>query len=185
MTEDKRLSQRDNDSGARASRAEQDRPATENREGLDNLRVEERLAMLSDVNTVLPQPPKIAGYHLIWLTTSNQQDSLERRFQLGYSLVHPKEVPDFAFPTQKSGQVTGDRIMINEMVLAKLPMDLYVAYMKHNHHDAPLEQEAAIRPENVISSMKDGRGNPIGIVEGDGFKELQRRPRAPNFAETA
>lgn len=182
MTSDKRLTQRDDDN-ARTSRADEDRPATQDRDASDNLRMQERLALLSDVNTVLPKPPKIKGHHLIWLTTTNQQDSLERRFQLGYVLVHPDEVPGFSYSTQKSGQVTGDRIMINEMVLAKLPMELYAAYMKRNHHDAPLEQEEAIRPENVISHMKDGRGQSIGIVEGDGFQELKKRPRAPNFAE--
>lgn len=181
---DDRLSQRamSND-GAHQSRAEQDRPTTESRVTSDPLRVAERLRMLSDVDTVLPKPPKIPGYHTIWLTTSSQQDSLERRFQLGYELVSPDEVPDFKFATQKSAQTSTDRIMINEMVLGKLPMELYLAYMKHAHHDLPLQQEEAIRPENVIASMKDGRGKPIGIVEGDGFQELQQRPRAPKFAD--
>ena len=183
MATDQRFTQRDKDR-ANTSRAEQDRSTPQNRENADPLRVQERLAMLSDVNTVLPTPPKIPGYHLIWLTTANQQDSIERRMQLGYTFVSPDEVPGFTYSTQKSAQATADRIMINEMVLAKLPMDLYVAYMKHNHHDAPLQQEESIRPENVISAMKDGRGNNIGIVEGDGFKELQRRVRTPNFAET-
>jgi hypothetical protein len=181
---DPRLTQRD-DSAARTNRAEKDRPNTENRDVADPLRLQERLAMLSDVDTVLPKPPVISGYHTIWLTTTNQQDPLERRFQLGYTLVHPDEVTGFSFSSQKSGQVATDRIMINEMVLAKLPMELFVAYMKHSHHDLPLKQEEAIRPENVIASMRDGRGAPIGIVEGDGFQELKRRPRAPNFAEIA
>lgn len=181
---DSKLSQRD-ENEARANRADEDRPVTEDRTVVDNLRIEERLSMLTDVDTVLPRPPKIPGYHTIWLTTTNQNDALERRFQLGYKLVHPSEVPDFSFNTQKSGQVSGDRIMINEMVLAKIQLELYVAYMKRNHHDAPLEQEASIRPENVISQMKDGRGNPIGIVEGDGFKELGRRASVPDFAKTA
>lgn len=181
---DERLSKR-SENQMRASRAEEDRPNTQNREANDPLRVQERLAMLSDVDTVLPKPPKIDGYHTIWLTTANQQDSLERRFQLGYELVRPDEVPGFSFQSQKSGQVSNDRIMINEMVLAKLPMSLYVAYMKHNHHDMPLEQEANIRPENVVSQMKDGRGNPIGIVEGDGFQELRRKVRVPDFEKSA
>lgn len=181
---DDRLSQRD-DSAARTNRAEKDRPNTENRDVADPLRLQERLAMLSDVDTVLPKPPTISGYHTIWLTTTNKQDPLERRFNLGYALVHPDEVPGFSFESQKSAQVSPDRIMINEMVLAKLPMELFVAYMKHNHHDMPLQQEEAIRPENIISQMKDGRGAPIGIVEGDGFKELQRRVRVPDFTKSA
>lgn len=166
---------------ARESRASEDRAISENRGTTDELRLAERLAMLENVDTVLPNPPKIPGYHTIWLSTTNTQDSLERRFSLGYSLVHPDEMPGFSHSSQRSGHVTKDQIMINEMVLAKIPEELYLAYLKRSHHTRPLEQEEAISANNVISRMKDGRGKPIGYLEGEGHKELAR-PRRADFS---
>lgn len=170
-----------NESLERSNRAE-DGSSKESRETADKLRVAERLAMLENVDTVLPNPPKIKGYHTCWLTTTNPQDSLERRFQLGYELVKPEDVRDWAFSTQKSGSsVSPDRIVINEMVLGKLPTELYEAYLKHSHHTRPLQQEEAISAENVITKMKDGRGRSIGIIEGEGHKELGK-PRKADFS---
>lgn len=170
-------------SNARASR-EAAEPHEEPRETTDKLRLTERLAMLENVDTVLPTPPKIPGFHTIWLTTTNPQDSLERRYQLGYELVRPEEIPDWDYThaSQKSsGAVSKDRIMINEMVLAKLPEELYLAYLKHNHHTRPLQQEQAITGSAVISTMKDGRGRTIGIIEGEGHAELGK-PRKADFS---
>lgn len=183
MPKDDRLihNARDN-SPERENRASEDRPVSQDRGTTDELRLTERLAMLENVDTVLPKPPKIPGWHTCWLSTTNIQDSIERRFSLGYELVHPSELSGWAFPTQKSGQATSkDRIVVNEMVLAKLPEELYLAYLKRNHHTRPLEQEEAISAENVISRMKDGRGKPIGILEGEGHKELAR-PRRADFS---
>lgn len=171
-----------NVSEERVNRVDEDRPETEDRTKTDKLRLAERLAMLESVDTVLPTPPILPGFHTCWLTTTNPNDSLERRFQLGYELVKPEEIRGrMAFATQKSGESTSaDRVTINEMVLAKLPEELYLAYLKHSHHTRPLEQENAINGSNVISQMKDGRGKAIGIVEGEGHNDLGR-PRAPRF----
>lgn len=180
--DDKLIQSARNESAERVNRVDEDRPATENRENSDPLRLAERLAMLNNVDTILPTPPKMPGFHTCWLTTTNPNDSLERRFQLGYVLVKPEELQGFAWSSQKGGaSVSADRITVNEMVLAKLPEELYLAYLTHNHHTKPLEQEDAIKGENVISQMKDGRGKTIGIVEGEGHNELGRR-RPANFA---
>lgn len=165
----------------RENRGSEDRPVSEDRGTTDELRLAERLAMLENVDTVLPKPPRIPGWHTCWLSTTNTQDSLERRYALGYVLVHPDECPGWSYPTQKSSAVSRDRITINEMVLGKLPEELYVAYLKRSHHTRPLEQEESISAESVISKMKDGRGKPIGVVEGEGHKELAR-PRRADFS---
>lgn len=185
MAKDNKLIQGETDpqaEGIRENRAVNDRLVSEDRETTDKLRVADRLAMLENVDTVLPKPPRIPGWHTCWLSTTNTQDSLERRFSLGYELVSPDELPGWAFPTQKSSQaVSRDRIIVNEMVLGKLPEELYYAYLKRSHHTRPLEQEASISADNVISKMKDGRGRPIGVIEGEGHKELAR-PRKADFS---
>lgn len=45
--------------------------------------------------TALPNPPALAGYHLVWLTTSSQYDSVQKRQRLGYQPVRQSEMPSF------------------------------------------------------------------------------------------
>ena len=144
--------------------------------------------MLRDVNTLLPVPPQIPGYHLCYLTTTNQKDSLEYRFRVGYELVKPSELPGFA-PAQKAGEASSDRIMVNEMVLAKIPHDIWESDMKYLHHDLPLEQIQALKSRVHVG--EDGKGNPLGYTGGefkngvsDGYAQLGR-VRAPSFAGIA
>jgi len=164
----------------RENRAGTDRPASQNREVTDKTRAAEMLSRLAEIDTVLPNPPVISGYHLVWLSTNNQNDSLERRISLGYELVKPEEVPNFAFPTLKSGNVVVDRVQINEMVLCKITDDLYQAYMTYNHHTRPLEEEVRMKPD--ITEIKDGRGNPIGMIDGDGFVDLGKNVAPASFS---
>ena len=188
-TSDERIAKRDAQGASRADRLSSERSVTENRETSDNLRLEERLAVLRDVNTKLPQAPEIPGYHTCWLTTTNQSDSLEYRFRLGYELVKPEELPDFAAPTsQQSGQVSSDRICVNEMVLAKLRRELAEAYLHEVHHRLPNEQLKGL--QQSVQITRDGRGREVGysgredggFVNGasDGFRSLPRTNK-PSF----
>jgi hypothetical protein len=181
---DERIAKRAAASSSRSERA--DRSTTENRETSDKVRLEERHAMLRDVNTLLPVPPELPGYHLCWLTTTNNKDPLEQRFRLGYELVKPSEMPGFCLNTQKAGEATSDRIMVNEMVLAKIDRSLWESDMRHLHHDLPLEQLNALK--NKVQVGEDGRGNKIGYTGGefnggvsDGYAQLGKVP-APSFA---
>jgi hypothetical protein len=183
--QDERIARRASSSEARADRLASDRAATENRETNDATRLEEKLAILRDVNTKLPTPPEIPGYHLCWLTTTNQSDPLEHRFRLGYELVKPSELPGFALPTQQSGEATSDRIAINEMVLAKIEQKQWLAYMKHLHHDLPIEQANNLK--NSVQIQEDGRGRKVAYTGGefsrgvsDGFASIGKAP-PPSF----
>jgi hypothetical protein len=181
---DERIAKRATASNSRSERA--DRRTTENRETSDQLRLEERHAMLRDVNTLLPVPPEMPGYHHCWLTTTNNKDPLEQRFRLGYELVKPSEVPGFCLSSQKSGEATSDRIMVNEMVLAKIDFHLWESDMKHLHHDLPLEQLNALK--NKVQIGEDGRGRKVGYTGGefsggvsDGYAQLGK-VSSPTFA---
>lgn len=183
--QDERIAKRTFSGEVRADRSVQDRAATEDRVTNDGTRLEEKLAILRDVNTKLPQPPEIPGFHLCWLTTTNQSDPLEHRFRLGYELVKPSELPSFALPTQQSSEVSFDRITVNEMVLAKIKTDQWLAYMKHLHHDLPLEQAQNLK--NSVQIQEDGRGRKIAYTGGefsrgvsDGYESVGKS-RPPSF----
>ncbi len=187
---DERLAKRASNGEARADRLSSDRQVTENRENTDDLRMQERLAVLRDVNTKLPQAPEIPGYHTCWLTTTNQSDSLEYRMRLGYELVKPEELPGFAAPvSQQSGQVSTDRIMVNEMVLGKLPIEFAKAYLHEVHHRLPTEQLEGLK--RSVEITRDGRGREVGYSGrdrdgdfsngvADGFRTLSRN-KQPSF----
>lgn len=183
---DERIAKRADSGDARTNRLSLDRAVTENRENTDGIRNAERHAMLRDVNTLLPVPPPIDGYHLVWLTTTNSKDSLEQRFRLGYTLVKPEELPDFRIATQKSGEVIADRIQINEMVLAKIPMELWLQDLQYLHHDLPAQQVNSLK--DSVRFMQDGKGRDVAYTGGEfkngateGYAMLGRN-KAPNFA---
>lgn len=151
---------------------------SQNRESTDAIRREERRSMLRDVNTLLPTPPAMPGFHLFWATTTNNKDTVENRQRLGYAFVTRDELPDFCLNSQKSGEATDDRIMINEMVLMKINEQDFVDDVIYKHHDLPKE---AI--ENLNSSVRmqnDGKGRRVAYTGGefndgraDGFNSLR------------
>lgn len=174
---DQRIAKRADNGVARRGRPSLDRNITQDRENSDPIRRAERRAMLSDVNTLLPHPPKMPGYHLFWATTTNTKDSVENRQRLGYAFVTRDELPDFVLNTQKSGEATDDRIMINEMVLMKINEQDWEDDMLYKHHDLP--NESIDNLKSGINVMKDGRGQSVGYTGGefsngisDGFSSL-------------
>jgi hypothetical protein len=169
-----------------ASRLSADRSVTENRNNTDSVRSSERHAMLRDVNTLLPVPPEIPGYHLCWLTTTNNKDTLENRYRLGYSLVKPEELPGFKLSSQKDGEASSDRIMVNEMVLAKIPYDLWKEDMTYLHHTLPNESIENLK--NSVRLGQDGKGRSVAYTGGefnqgasDGYSHL-KGSKTPTFA---
>ena len=162
----------------RRSREIEDRPVTENRELSDDERLEMFRATL--FNEALPDLPKIPGYHLCWLTTTNSRDPIYRRLQLGYQLLRSEDVGGMDYATQKTGEYIGI-VGVNEMVAAKLPDSLYQRYMREAHHDAPARQESAIASSADHLQEQAGRDNGTLIVD-EGTRELGRNtPRAADF----
>lgn len=185
-THDERIAKRASGDVARADRLTLDRSATENRENTDSVRKSERHAMLRDTNTLLPIPPDMPGYHLVWLTTTNQKDSIEQRQRLGYELVKRSELPDFALNSQKSGEINDDRIMVNEMILAKILYEDWVEDMTYLHHTVPNESAKNLRDSVRIG--QDGKGRNVAYTGGefnsgvaDGYNSLGSA-KAPSFA---
>lgn len=161
--------------------AEKRRPVSEER-GLTKEQLVQRFRVQM-YNNALPQVPDIPGYHLCWLSTTNKYDSIPSREAQGYTPVRPEEVPGMDHIVIKEGRFAGF-IGHEEMLLYKLPLDLFEQYMTIAHHDRPFEEEEKVR--DVARYLKDvAQGGGGDVYLGDGTQEIlnARRQRPPNFSE--
>lgn len=171
---------------SRVKRAMTDRKVTEDRELTDNERVD--LLRRSFFQSSLPDLPKIPGYHVFWATTTNPRDPIHGRLRLGYEFIKPHEIPGFETLSLKTGEYAGC-IGVNEMVAMKLPLHLFEAYMRENHHDSPMREqesiynEALAANEQALQSARRGGKVKGPVIEG-GTEELGQAREPPNFSET-
>jgi hypothetical protein len=144
---------------------------------------QERRKAWSDewTQSALPKTPEIPGWHLCWLSTTNSYDSIDKRMRLGYVPVKADELTGFDTYRVKSGENIGF-IACNEMVLYKIPMDLYQDVMLQMHHEKPLEEADKIRVQvENLQGTRDSSGKSLGQVEGEGFGDLDRDVKTPVF----
>jgi hypothetical protein len=83
----------------------------------------------------------------------------------------------------KSGEHVG-YISCNEMLLFKLPMDIYQEIMTYHHHDQPREEAEKIRVQvESLQGQRDSNGRSLASVEGEGIGSLDQQPnRTPVFS---
>jgi len=136
----------------------------------------ERLEAFRDkwANTALPDIPGglIPGMHLCWLSTTNQYDSIDKRIALGYEPVKAAELGKGFENLGKlsSGKFEGC-VSCNEMVLFKIPEDIYQEVMRMLHLEDPLEHQRNVTA-NVRLAAEAGKGGR-SILEG-GMLEMER-----------
>ena len=150
----------------------------------ENTQDEERIAAFkqSVFSSALPDLPKIPGFHICWLTTTNPRDSIAARLRLGYQLIKLEEVPGFEHSVLASGPFEG-HIGVNEMVAAKLPEHLYKAYMQEAHHNAPQEEEKRLRAvTEMIAEQAKGDSGKAPMI-GDGTAALGKGPPRGKFED--
>lgn len=124
----------------------------------------------------LPKLPQIPNWHLCWLSTTNSYDPISKRIRLGYRPVLTTELEGFDNFKMNSGEFEGC-ISCNEMVLFKLPQDLYQMYMEEFHHNLPMESEQVIKSE-----VEKLMGPDIVRSElGDGNQQLAAPAKVPVF----
>ena len=166
--------------GGRESRAslDQSREAPEEQ----FVSTEERRKMWKDewTQSALPAIPPIKGWHLCWLSTTNSYDSIDKRIRLGYSPVKAEELPGMDNNKVKAGEHAGF-ISCNEMLLYKIPNELYQDVMAHFHHEAPLEEANKIRLQAEQVVGRDSSGRKLGQVEGEGLDFADKQLPAPIF----
>lgn len=144
---------------------------------------DDRLEMFRDSlqQSVLPDLPTLPGFHVCWLTTSNPRDTIPWRLRIGYSLVRAEEVPGWDGIIVKGGDYTGI-IGVNEMLAAKIPVNLYNRYMQEVHHAMPLAEEGKLRAA-VDRMQQELQARGARVDEGDGMASLNERAKPmPGFA---
>jgi len=147
------------------------------------LSAEQRRMMLRQdwVQEVLPTPPKLPGFHCCWLSTTNSTDPIYKRVQRGYVPVKASEIPGFGSQYMAQGGEFDGCVVCNEMLLFKIPEQLYNDLMTIYHHDLPTEQESAIRDRVSQNSQYDSDGRQLNQVEGDFNKFGTGSSRTPTF----
>lgn len=144
---------------------------------------ERRRAFRSEwLQEALPTPPEIPGFHLCWLSTTNQYDPIHKRLRMGYEPVKAEEIPGFEHLKVKSGELAGF-VSCNEMVLYKMPMAIYQEIMAEMHYYAPLEEQEKIRvqQEQLMGNARDKSGRSLVQIEGSGM-EFDQTAKVPTFS---
>lgn len=144
-----------------------------------NTTVSERRTNFRDEWTAdaLPTPPGIAGFHLCWLSTTSSTDPIHKRIRMGYVPVKADEVHGFEHYKMKSGEYEGV-VSCNEMLLFKIPQELYQEMMAYFHHEKPMEDEAMLKES---PAMRDEQARVLAEkASEDGFNSLAQK-RAPKF----
>jgi hypothetical protein len=173
---DARLGSRQS-SDNRRDRDMDDRPIEQNREATDEARLE--LFRNAVFQSTLPPLPQIDGWHICWLTTNNPRDSIQWRTRLGYEPVKASEVMGWQGESLKTGEYAGC-IGVNEMVAFKIPMRLYLNYMRIAHHEQPMEEEKKLSAIiDVIAN--EARTKGAQVLVGEGSAELGKSNRRPRF----
>ena len=129
--------------------------------------------------TALPNPPALAGHHLVWLTTSSQYDSIQKRQRLGYTPVRQSEMPGFDASNGQTLAGYDGHITCNEMVLFKIASTRYQQIMAFYHHKKPLEEE-----EGIVGRFNN-KGERLNDKD-DGVEEMEKemaraRQKTPSF----
>lgn len=165
----------------RKDRAMDDRAVTERFELSDDQRVEIFQQQFQDA--ALPNIPKIDGYHVCWLTTTNPRDSIQARMRLGYEPISAADMPGWDYASLKTGEWAGF-IGVNEMLACKIREDLYQRMMAAVHHDAPRaeEERMAETARTIRERLQSGGGAEPQVYEGDGYEELRKVPPRARFA---
>ena len=151
-------------------------------ESSEDLSNRERIEAFRDrwQNSALPDLPKdaIPGFHLCWLSTTNNYDSIDKRLALGYEPVKASELGKGFENLGKmsSGKFEGC-VSCNEMVLFKLPEEIYQEVMRMLHLEDPLEHQRNITA-SVRNTAQEGKGGR-SILEG-GVLEMEKEAAKAN-----
>ena len=131
-------------------------------------------------NSALPDLPEgiIPGMHLCWLSTTNNYDSIDKRMALGYE---PVKASDLGKGFEGLGKMSSGKfegcISCNEMVLFKLPEEIYQEVMRMMHLEDPLAHQQNITAQ-VRSSAQEGKGGR-SIME-QGILEMEKEQAKAN-----
>lgn len=160
----------------RAALTESERTRDEPRELSDDDRIAAFRQRL--FQSILPDPPRIPGYHMCWLSSTSEVDSIADRQTLGYELVTWEEVQGWAHASANVGAQPGEFVRVREMVLAKLSEKLHRAYMHIAHHEKPAQFDEAVL--SAIDNMRAQAGGKTSVQEEEGISDIRSQMRMPS-----
>lgn len=132
--------------------------------------------------SVLPDLPKIPGFHTFWATTNNPRDTIAWRTRMGYSFVKTSDIPGWEGGAISTGDYAGC-IGINEMVAMKIPTRRYQIMMEYVHHRLPLMEEEKVK--QAIEAHQESAARVKGkIIDETGMMDsiVQQAQQRPVFA---
>jgi hypothetical protein len=162
----------------RGDRVEADASRTLNDGTAMSMEERRRLIRSEWSQDVLPTPPQDPGWHYCWLSTTNATDPIYKRMQKGYEPVRASDVPGFTQYRATQGEFEGC-VACNEMLLFRIPEELYQEYMTVMHYERPMEEEEILKANAAINE-RDSDGRDLGQTEG--YDSLARRVRSPQFS---
>lgn len=161
------------DSRLHAGRGREEREMSGDRELTEDMRLE--LFRDSLEQSILPDLPRMDGYHVCWLTTTNPRDSIQWRLRIGYELIRVEDCPGWEGVTLTAGDYAGV-IGVNEMLAARIPLSLYNRYMREVHHNHPMAEEEKLHAASMsLKEAAQARGSYI--QEGDGTANIVQRAK--------
>lgn len=162
----------------RTSRSTEDRKFTQDRELTDRVRASSKRDEFR--SNILPDPPEVPGFKLIWLSTTHNGDTIPERMRRGYEPVKLEDVPGYEAWQMKSGDWAGF-IGVREMLLFKIPLKQWQEDMQYLHHTAPMDEEQGIKQDimGMKNELEDGRST-VSISKG--LQQLATPVRNPKWS---
>ena len=168
-------------SAGRETRASQDESRAAPEEGFVSTQERRKMFRSEWLQEALPSPPPIPGFHLCWLSSNNQYDPIHKRMRLGYQPVKADELPGFDTYKVKAGEHVGF-VACNEMLLYKLPNDIYQEMMLELHYHAPMEEQEKIKiQQEQLLGERDSNGKTLVSIEGTGMDFNAKTKQLPVF----
>lgn len=169
-------------SAGRETRASQDASRAAPEEGFAFSQERRKMFRTEWLQEALPSPPPIPGFHLCWLSSNNQYDPIHKRMRLGYQPVKADELPGFDTYKVKAGEHVGF-VACNEMLLYKLPEDVYQEMMLELHYHAPMEEQEKIKiQQEQLLGERDSNGKTLVTIEGSGIDFDAKHKPLPVFS---
>jgi len=113
-----------NVNAGRESRAREDASRRGPEEHMVSSEERRRMFRSEWLQEALPTPPPIPGFHLCWLSTTNQYDPIHKRMRMGYEPVKAEDLEGFEQYNVKAGEHAGF-VSCNEIVLYKMPEEIF------------------------------------------------------------
>lgn len=135
-------------------------------------------------DTLLPNLPKRAGFRRVWVNSIHQFDTPERRIRLGYWFVKHEDVKKEGwdcdeYRVKDASSIYSGCVMWREMVAMETDEANWLAIMRENHHDAPMDQARSIY-ENLQAAGEQvtDRGGRISYAPGmENLRAFTKPPR--------